>query len=205
MTKVIRTQLVMLFALVAALVLTLAACGGGSSSSGFGGGSGGTITGTVSSGTAAILPSGHLEPVLASVMDLVIEPVHAAPVADVTVVLKDSAGKQIETQKTGPTGTFTFMVPEAGDYIVEVAGADIPVTVGPAGSTQSVEVTTGGGTLMVQVNTDGTAISGAVDDDSSDGMSDDDSIDDDSIDDDSIDDDSVDDDSVDDGDSGATV
>lgn len=209
MSRLIKAQVATLFALLTAMVVTLAACGGGSSSSGFGGSSGGTINGTVNSGTAAILPTGGDRPVFASVLDLVVEPAHAAPISGVVVVLSNSSGT-VGTQTTDGSGAFAFTGLPAGDYTLTVAGTDIPVTVGPTGGTQTVEITSGGGTLMVQVNTDATSVSGSVgdgscdgssdgeSDGSSDGLSDDDCSDDASSDADSLDDASSDADSVDD-------
>lgn len=119
MRAVIKGQIAILFALLTALVVALAACGGGSSSSSGGGaGSGGaTIAGTVSDGSAGIRPDGGDRPLIAALVDVLVEPAHAAPMAGVTVTLVGPGGAQTTTtdaegrseftvQQTNPTGVF---------------------------------------------------------------------------------------------------
>lgn len=208
MTRVIKGQVVMLFALLTALVLTLAACGGGSSSSSGGGAAGGgsTVAGTVDNGVAAVYPPGSEQPILAALGDMLLEPAHAAGVPNVTVQLLNSDGEVVDSQVTGDDGSFIFTGLDPDNYTISLQSADgvflgqAPVQVDPNTRTEIEMDLNGEITAMeVEIEAEGDAISGTVEDDAS---SDDDdssgdgaSEDDDSVDGDSADDNSEDDDS----------
>lgn len=197
MSKLIKGQVVALFALLTALVVTLAACGGGSSSTGGGGGSGTTIAGTVNDGAAGVHPAGTARPLLVAVADVLVEPAHAAPMPGVAVTLTGPGGNQTTT--TDANGRFEFTVQESGIYTVEVLGEQIQVGVGSDSSSEEVQVTGSGAVVSIEVRVQGNTVSGTVEDDaSSDGVSNDDLS---SDDDDSSGDGASDDDSVDDGNS----
>ena len=212
MTRVIRGQVATLFALLTALVVTLAACGGGSSSTGGGGGggSGSTVAGTVSDGVASVDPAGQDRPLYVALADMLVEPARAAPMADVPVTL--SCPSYDQTVTTDPGGRFVFEnVPAELCALVVDGSAPIEFDVG--GESNAAGQVDGNGTVIhveITIQAPANTVSGRIEDDASsddddssgDGASeDDDSFDDASVDDASVDDDSTDDDSNDDGDS----
>lgn len=197
MSRLIKGQVVTLFALLTALVVTLAACGGGSSSTGGGAGaSGSTVAGTVGDGSAAVYPAGQDRPVLVALADMMIEPAHAEGVPNVTVQLLDSGGAVVATQKTDANGKFVFMGLADGQYVLSLQSSDgtflgqAPVQVDPNTRTE-IEMSLSGQITSIEVKAQGDSISGEVednassddlssddDDSSDDGVSDDDSSDD---------------------------
>lgn len=211
MSRVIKGQVAMLFALLTALVLTLAACGGGSSSSSGGGAAGGgsTVAGTVDNGVAAVYPPGSEQPLLAALGDMLIKPAQAAGVPNVTVQLLNSDGEVVDSQVTGDDGSFMFTGLDPDNYTISLQSADgvflgqAPVQVDPNTRTEVEMDLNGEITAMeVEIEAEGDTISGTVEDDASsddddssgDGASEDDdsSVDGDSVDDGSSDDDSAD-------------
>ncbi|HSH42820.1 MAG TPA: SdrD B-like domain-containing protein [Arenicellales bacterium] len=199
MTKVIKGQVTILFALLAAMVLTLAACGGGSSSTGGGAGGGGaTVAGTVDNGVAFLQPAGGERPMLVALAESMVAPAQAAGVPGVTVQLLDSDGAVVDTQVTGDDGRFVFSGLAAGQYAISLQSSDgvflgqAPVQVDPNTRTE-IEMDVNGEiqSMEVEVEASGDTISGTVEDDSSsddDASSDDDDSSDDVSDDDSSDD-----------------
>jgi len=214
----------MLFALLTALVVTLAACGGGSSSTGGGGGgtSGSTVAGTVNDGVASVYPAGQDQPIFLALADMLVEPAQAAPVEGVPVTLTctpsdTEASPYSATDTTGADGRFLFEGVPAGQCELQVYNDTIVLDVSGDSNTAA-QVSGNGGTAVqveVTVQVAPNTVSGEIEDDASsddddssgDGASeDDDSSDDASVDDDSVDDDrNGDSDSNDDGDSDANT
>lgn len=202
MSRLIKGQVVTLFALLTALVVTLAACGGGSSSSSGGGGaSGATVAGTVDGDTAAVYPSGEHRPLLVALADTMVKPAHAAGVPGVTVQLLDSGGAVVDSQVTGSDGRFVFSGLPNGQYYLSLQSSDgtflgqtPAIQVDPNTRTE-IELDLSGEITSVEVEAEGDTISGSIEDDlsSDDASSDDLSSDDLSSDDDISDDDSSDD------------
>jgi hypothetical protein len=192
MSRIIKGQVFTLFALLTALVVTLAACGGGSSSTG-GAATGSTVAGTVGNGVAAIHPSAHERPLLLAMAESLVQPAHADGAAGITVELLLN-GAVVASQITDSSGRFQFSGLAPGQYSIrlsqngEVLGQTTPMQVDAATKTE-IELSLNGDVLSVEVEASGDEISGKVeddsssDDDSSDDISDDDSSDDDSSDD----------------------
>ncbi len=208
MSRLIKGQVVALFALLTAMVVTLAACGGGSSSTGGGSaGSGATVAGTVNDGVASVYPAGQERPLLVAIADMLVEPARAAPVEGVEVTL-NCEGAASRTTFTNAEGYYEFNKVEPGSCELQVFDDVIQFQVGEDSSN---EVPVDGGVVRIEVTVQGSTVSGEIEDDaSSDGISSDDlsSDDDDSSadgasDDDSLDDGVSDDDSLDDDDSSA--
>lgn len=203
MNKLIKGQVITLFALLTAMVVTLAACGGGSSSSGGSSATGATVAGTVDNGVATLYRSGDDRPMLAALADMLIEPSHAAGVEGVTVELLNISGSVIGSQTTDASGRFMFTGLEPDNYSIRLSQNGAPlgetpvIRIDPDTRTE-IRLALNGAVTSVNVQAQDDQISGQVsgDDDSSD----DDSLDDDSSDDDSLDDDSSDDLSDDDSD-----
>lgn len=196
MNKLIKGQVITLFALLTAMVVTLAACGGGSSSSGGSSATGATVAGTVDNGVATLYRPGDQHPILAALTDMLIEPSHAAGVAGVTVELVNSSGAVVGTQTTDASGRFMFtgLVPDNYSIRLSQDGAPLgetPVIQVDPDTRTEIRLALSGAVTSVNVQAQNDQISGQVrgDDDSSDDFSsDDDSSDDDSLDDDSSDD-----------------
>jgi len=201
MNRLIKGQVAALFALLSALVITLAACGGGSSSTGGGSGGGGsTVAGTVSDGVASISPDGRDQPLFVALADMLVEPAHAAPVEGVSVQLTCDGYNQSRT--TESDGRFRFEGVPSGSCTLDVMGEQIALDVGADDSSTEVPVGGGGTVLHVEIEIEGGTVSGEVEDDlssddddsSGDGASEDDDSLDDVSEDDVSDDESVDDD-----------
>lgn len=197
MSRLIKGQVAALFALLTALVVTLAACGGGSSSTGGGSaGSGATVAGTVNDGVASVYPAGQERSLLVAIADTLVEPAHAAPVANVEVTLT-CEGAAPRTAFTNGDGYFEFNEVDPGSCELQVFDDVIQLQVGEDSSN---EVPVGGGVVRIEVTVQGSTVSGEIEDDASsddvssddddssvDGVSDDDSLDDGVSDDDSSD------------------
>lgn len=169
MSRLIKGQVVALFALLTAMVVTLAACGGGSSSTGGGSaGSGATVAGTVNDGVASVHPAGQERPLLVAIADMLVEPARAAPVADVEVTL-ECEGAAPRTTFTNDDGYFEFNEVEPGSCALRVFDELIQL---PVGEDSSNEVPVGGGVVRIEVTVQGSTVSGEIEDDvSSDGIS----------------------------------
>jgi len=152
MQRLIKAQLVIAGSLVAAICLTLAACGGGGSTAGAGGGGGTTVAGSVvKGGSAAVLPDQYLQPgsnrqALAALQLFV--PAAQAAVYQVTLIC---TGGFNDTQSTNDFGKFTFV---GGDTLVGscqllvngTLAATFDVT---SGSKNEVEINDNGGSFSV--------------------------------------------------------
>lgn len=164
----------MLFSLLVAFALTLAACGGGSSSGGSfgGGGSGIRISGVVTdgSGTAAVDPGGAKFSLLIAFADMVIEPAHAAGVDGVTVNLYQGVGcggTLEDTYITQNGGHFVFSgLASSTTYTICIDGNAVYTVTTDTNTNVEVPGTINSGATQVQVEIEvsGTTIQGEVED-----------------------------------------
>lgn len=171
MSRVIRGQLVTLFAMLVTIAVTLVACGGGSSSVGGGGGtSGATIMGKVDNGVAAVYPAGGERRLLIAVADVLVESSYAAGVPGVTVELYDSGNNLVGSQTTGADGSFMFTGLNPDDYTIRLSqggnplGGDIQVQV-TMNTTTNLQVDVTGSVVSTDVTaSQDTQVTGTIDD-----------------------------------------
>jgi len=150
MKRIIQSQVVVLASVLAALGLTLAACGGGGSSAGAGGGGGTTVAGVVKSGGVAGIgiEQGRLAHALIAASDYLIADANAA----VYQVSIDCTGGYTDSQPTDANGNFVFTSNDptfSGDCTISVEGNPVTTVAVTSGTKTEVEVNDNGGTFVV--------------------------------------------------------
>ncbi len=165
MKTIIKGQVALLVSMLAAIAITLTACGGGSSSSAGGSGSrnAATVSGTVTNGGIASLEIRQTESLLATVSDVLIPVARADEPISVTVTC-GSAPYQTFTDENGRFSLSIEDLPENFDDECDTqfngqAGDPIPVQ---AGMTTRVQVVlNGGGAPVVSAKLAGPSGNGA--------------------------------------------
>ncbi len=148
MKTITKGQVALLVSMLAAIAITLTACGGGSSSSAGGSGSrnAATVSGTVTNGGIASLEIRHTESLMVAVSDVLIPVARADEPISVTVICNSEPYKTF----TDENGRFSLEIPDfTGDCSTLFNGQPgdpIPVE---AGMTTQVQVVLNGGDARV--------------------------------------------------------